>query len=191
MVMFTFFINDGLEQAWGSFRLNLCVIGGALLVALGALFLGAAPTGLFLWLGFLMAFAILYPEHEIMLFFVIPVKMKWLGIMDALICLFFFGVSVAALSHALPLTIILSLFIPGIFVGPDWVRGIHRQLDAADRRRKFESKAKGDPEDAFHTCDGCGITDVEEPELEFRVTEAGEELCSRCRPDEEKPENES
>ncbi len=75
---FLWFMGSCLERAWGSFRLNVYFLLGMLGTILSCLLTGfGSSTGLFLSLFF--AFAWLFPDTQILLFFILPVKAKWMG----------------------------------------------------------------------------------------------------------------
>ena len=174
---FLSFINAVLEEVWGTFRLNVFVVIGMIAVVLGALFLGAAPVGFFLFSTFIMAAGMLVPNHQILLFFIIPVKMKWVGLLSFAFMVFAFLGGGAALR----LNIVLSLVNFAVFFGPGIVSSMKHQGQVSARRRRFEEdRGTGDAE-PFFTCAACGKTDVDDPEEEFRVGPDGEEYCAGCR----------
>lgn len=72
-------IGTGLEAQWGAFRLNAFYFIGMLGTIAGGFITGFA-TNFYLNLSLFLAFAILYPNFEIRLFFILPVKMKWLAL---------------------------------------------------------------------------------------------------------------
>lgn len=78
---FYWLIGTTLENHWGAFRFNAYYLFGMLGAIIAGLMTGHA-TNLYLNLSLLLAFAILYPNHEV-LFLFISVKMKWLAIFDA------------------------------------------------------------------------------------------------------------
>lgn len=79
---FYWLIGNALERQWGALRFNLFYLCGIIGAIITGMITGYA-TNYFLNLSLFLAFAILYPEFEIMLFFMIPVKVKWLGYIDA------------------------------------------------------------------------------------------------------------
>jgi membrane associated rhomboid family serine protease len=85
---FTWWIGSSLEQAWGAFKLNAFYLMGALLTIVAALAAGPMDNT---WLdsSMFLAFATVFPDTTILLFFVIPVRVKWLGILAGLAALFF------------------------------------------------------------------------------------------------------
>ena len=74
--------GTGLENRWGSFRFNAFFFIGMLFSAVAGCFTGIADNE-FIFTSIFLAFAILYPNFEMLLFFIIPVKIKWLGWLTA------------------------------------------------------------------------------------------------------------
>lgn len=79
---FYYFIGTALENKWGPRRFLLYFIIGVFGAIISALITGIG-TNHYLMMSMFFAFAILYPNHELLLFFVLPVKMKWLGLLNA------------------------------------------------------------------------------------------------------------
>ncbi len=99
MLYFYFMIGSVLERTWGDFRYNLYVIGGMLISVLAAFLtyfiillitgkpalFGNAFSTYYICLSILLAFSATYPDMTVLLMFVIPLKIKWLGIINGLI----------------------------------------------------------------------------------------------------------
>ncbi len=75
---FYYFLGTSLESRWGSARFNL-YYGIGVLGNIIAGFITGAATNSYLNTSLLLAYAVLYPEMEFMLFFFLPVKVKWIG----------------------------------------------------------------------------------------------------------------
>lgn len=131
------FIGSVLEREWGSFRLNVFYLFGMI----GAI-LAAAITGygvnIYLNLSLFFAFAILYPDEEVLLFFILPIKMKYLAIADAV----FFGIRLILGSWADRLAIIMSLVNVIIFFGPSFLETVKSQAKYSKTRRNFRRQMK-------------------------------------------------
>lgn len=82
---FYWLIGNALERTWGAFKFNVFYFCGVL-CSIGSGFITGYATVYYLNLSLFLAFAILYPNHQVLLFFFIPIKMKWLAIFD-LVCL--------------------------------------------------------------------------------------------------------
>jgi hypothetical protein len=173
--MFLMWIGRGLDEAWGAFRVNLYVVGGILSLTLGALIFGYVGGGLFLFQTLLFAFAVFYPNEEIMLFFVIPVKVKWLAIMGAALL----GFSVMGQPELFWQVLFANLNFLVAF-GPAFVRQSAQRAKVMERKSRFEA-ASPSAGDFFHQCHVCGKTEVDDKTLEFRVLESGDEICNVCR----------
>ena len=172
--------GDGLEQAWGSFKLNLYYLLGMTGTTVAAFFLGSSDaTGVYLNLSLFFAFATLFPNYPILLFFFFSVRVKWI----ALISLFFELMQLLGDSMIGRLAIIVSLANYLLFFGQEWVRLWREQGRVAARQQKFQRDTRTDDDDAaLHHCKVCGRTELTAPELEFRVAADGEEYCQTHLP---------
>ena len=173
--LFLMWIGRRLDEAWGAFRVNLYVIGGIVSLTVGALVFGYVGGGLLLFQSLLFAFAMFYPNDEIMLFFVIPIKVKWLAWIGAALLAFavlekpgmFWQVLCANLNY-------LAAF------GPAILKNSANRMKVMERRSRFEAaQLPGDT--FFHQCEVCKKTDLDDPALEFRVAADGGEICHLCR----------
>lgn len=89
---FIWLIGTALEAKWGSFKFNVYYLLGVV----GTIIVGFATgyaENTYLNMSLFLAFAILFPDFEVLLFFIIPVKIKWFGLFDAgvLLLIFIFG----------------------------------------------------------------------------------------------------
>ncbi len=131
-----------------------------------------------LWFGMsiFFAFACVVPDFEILLFMILPLKVKyiaWLG--GAKLLLDFFD------SGALRVPMLFSFLNFFIACGPALWRHFTQRTKVAARRSRFDS-AQQPAGSFFHKCAVCGKTELDDATLEFRVTSDGEEYCTVCRP---------
>ena len=75
---FYYFLGTSLENHWGGARFNI-YYGIGILGNIAAGFLTGAATNAYLNTSLLLSFAVLYPDMEFMLFFFLPVKVRWIG----------------------------------------------------------------------------------------------------------------
>lgn len=173
-----YMIGTTLERIWGSFRFNVYFFMGILGHVLAALILNLVfkiPsrytmfTTEYLNYSLFFAFAATFPDMEFMLFFVIPIKAKWLAIFNGIYFLYSFiqpGV-------ANKITIILSLlnFILFFFMTRNYNRFSPKEMK---RKHDFKKQIKIIPQGGtHHKCAVCGRTEKDSPDLEFRY-------CSKC-----------
>ena len=127
------------------------------------------------YLSMFFAYATLYPDTYLLLFFLIPVKIKWLAIIDAV--LFGLGVLFGTFpANLLPLVALLNYFLfCGQWIGDLLGRSkVQRQKNVIDFQRESRRINREMREKPYnHKCEICGRTDAEYPDLEFRY-------CSRC-----------
>ncbi|MBE7212925.1 MAG: hypothetical protein INR65_18075 [Gluconacetobacter diazotrophicus] len=171
---FLWVLGEGLEQAWGSFKLNLYYLVGMLGTAF-AVFCFHVPgsTGVYLNMSLFYAFATLFPNYPILLFFVIPVRVKWI----ALVSLAFLSLQLVVGESTDRLAILVALVNYLLFFGPTWLTYWREQGRTVTRRQEFQVSQHQASEETLHHCKVCGRTEVSSPDLEFRVAGDGEEYC--------------
>ncbi len=177
-IYFYYWIGSTLEQYWGTPQFNIYFFTGILLTLLyGFLiyFITDIPVHLtaeYVYLSMFFSFAALFPDMQVLLFFIIPVKMKWLALVDA--AFFLYSVFTTRFPvNLLPIVAVLNFFL---FCGGDLLRLIPRRPSANTVNfRREASRIRREQRDNLykHKCAVCGRTDVTNPELEFRY-------CSRC-----------
>lgn len=138
ILYFYYLVGSGLEQAWGAFRFNLYYLLGMVGTTLAAFISGAGYTGAYLNLSLFLAFAQIYPDFEILLFFILPVKVKYLAWLNWA----FIGFSV--IFSALPNKVAAVAAVANyfIFFGHDIYRGIRLKRQVQRNRKKFFSEVR-------------------------------------------------
>jgi len=170
ILYFYFLVGSGLEQEWGSFRFNVYYLVGVLATSLAAFISGAGTTALYLNLSLFLAFARIFPDFEILLFFVLPVKVKYLAWVN------WFFIAFTVLTNPVPLKIaaFASVMNYFIFFGKEIFFNARVLRQSYHNRKKFQIKA---PEDfTIHKCTTCGTTEKDQPQMYFRY-------CSTCEGD--------
>jgi hypothetical protein len=164
-----YMMGNALEHYWGAFRFNLfLLISFALTVALAFLTPRYPVTNMFILGSVFLAFAYLNPDFELVLFFVLPVKIKWLAIIAWAwnVVLFVRG----DLSDRLQIGAAVAAFF--VFFAGDMLRTVQHGQRTRVRRAEKE-KEETQPR---HVCHVCGKTDRSHPNLDFRY-------CSKCAGD--------
>jgi hypothetical protein len=171
-------INKSLELQWGTCRFTMYLCLGYFATIIGT-FIGGVPivdNNYFLASTFL-AFATLYPDIEFLLFFIIPVRVKYLAILTGGFYL------MACFSGGLPVTITVVSGVVNylVFFGADLYAWGRRTTTATAKHRRgsFPSAARVTQAAVTarltprHRCITCGANDTDNAELEFRY-------CSKC-----------
>lgn len=78
---FVWLVGSGLEHEWGALKFNIYYLLGAIGIAIAGWITGTPQTNEYLNLSLFFAFATIFPDYEIRLFFILPVKVKWLGLL--------------------------------------------------------------------------------------------------------------
>ena len=171
---FLWFMGEALERAWGSFKFNLFYLVGMVGTTVGVFFFGSGDvSGLYLNVSLFFAFATLFPNFPILLYFILPVPAKWI----ALVSLAYTGFAFADGSMSTRLAILISLANYLLFFGYEWARIWREQGRTVARRQQFQIAAHAEPDETLHHCKVCGATEVSAPDREFRVAADGEEYC--------------
>ena len=168
-----YLMGNALEEYWGVFRYNAFLVVGWLLTA-GVAFLtpGSVASNAFLAGSVFLAFAWLNPDFEILLFFILPVKIKWLALLTWVL----YAVSLVTGSWATRFQVLAATGNFLLFFARDlWLTARHQRRQVTRRTQVAERERDG-PEPR-HTCLVCGKTDVTHPQLDFRY-------CSKCAGDE-------
>ena len=227
-LFFYYWIGINLERVWGRGMFNLYVLGSVLLVDVFGVLSSLIVTGFrsvydyallylkgeitsidpalmtnvgityYIMLSMFLAFAILAPDVTVLLYFIIPVKIKWLAYLDLGLLLYEFINIDSWIYRSVIFASVLNYFI-------FWY--INRKKKGKDlgsfiRRKKFQNKTNGNRKDfsfmdksweelygkrkaassnkityrtknAIHECAVCHRTELDDPDLEFRY-------CSKC-----------
>lgn len=203
MLMLYLSLGTTLERVWGTWQYNVYIFTGILLtvlssfVCMGVFYLvygesasilmkGLCSLGAwqfstyFINMSIFLAYAATFPNAEVLLMFVIPVKVKWLGLIYGATLVYqmveyfragqsqfagyWFGVAAIAAS-------LLNFLV-------FWLRSRnHMHLSPKQVKRKMEFKQdirrNPNPKITKHKCAVCGRSEDDDPTLEFR-------FCSKC-----------
>ena len=167
-----FLFSDSLEHAWGEVRTSFYVYSTLICQIIILYFIPFPGLGSqMLYLAIFFAFATLFPHHEFLLFLVLPVKVWILAAMSAA------GLFLQAVQIPFLFTLYAISLLPYLVWALPRMRhwGKQRKKIAA-RRSDYQEKIKGGPV-LFHECAICKRTEVDNPNLDFRVASDGKEYC--------------
>lgn len=181
--MFYYWIGSSLERIWGSTKFTVYYFSGVLLTALGAIvvyLIDGIPMSIagasYINSAMFFAFAIYNGEAMVRIFFILPIKMKWLAWFEAALYAFVVITSLLAgmLGSALmPVIALANLFVffsPALSRRIAYERTKHRPEAIQFRQAvREQQKQRG----YHHKCTVCGKTDADHPNLQFRY-------CSKC-----------
>ena len=120
---FLWFIGDGLEEAMGAAKLNLFYLIGMIGTTIAAFFFGSDFSSTMLNASLFYAFARYYPDVLIYVFYILPMKIKWMAWISG--CLLIVGFVVGGMSYRMAVIAALSNYL--IFFGPEiWREAGHR-----------------------------------------------------------------
>ena len=187
LVLLYYSLGTVLERTWGTFRYNVYIFSGLFFTVLAVFIFYAvyyfgfgmeislSSVGListnYITMSIFLAFAAIYPEMEVYLYFILPIKMKWMALVYAAMALYYF-VSRGAVTRVAIGASLLNFVI--FFLS---TRNLKR-YSPKERARKARFRQQSAPHmqysnGAKHRCAVCGRTELDDPCLEFR-------FCSKC-----------
>lgn len=212
MLFFYLAIGSTLERSWGSFRFNLYVFGGMLITVIGAFcvyfalsagadevialtvgaLVGAFTSTYYILMSLFLAYAATFPDAQVYLYFVLPIRVKWLGIVYAALMLYdiigYVRQLVAGVQMFwIPIVIMVSSLVNFILFYFSTRGNFVNRMQNARRRREYArsveegrrifsanvDRTRAEGSKARHRCEVCGRTELTDPDLEFR-------FCSKC-----------
>jgi len=164
-----YLMGSSLEGYWGAFRYNVYLLIGYLAAVAVSFLTPSVPSGnVYIMSSVFLAFAFLNPNFVIFLFFILPVRVKWLALLTWLgygVMFLFGGWTERALVFAA--TCNFMLFFGG---------SIAAKVKLGRRRMAFQAKEFARRNEPFHRCTICGITEKTHPDMDFRY-------CVECKPE--------
>jgi membrane associated rhomboid family serine protease len=171
-LLFLYTIGTSLEAEWGTFRFDLYYFIGVLGTIVSSLLVGPV-TNEYINLSLLLAFATIFPEYEVLLL-ILPVKVKWLGLLSGGFLAWSFITGSANVKAGLAAAMI-NYFL--FFARPLYERLRGRATQAA-RQRRLAGFAP-EPARKPRVCAKCGRSEKDDPNLEFRVCDCQEKCQGR------------
>ena len=187
LVLLYYSLGSALEHTWGTFRYNVYIFSGILFTVIAVFGLygyfyfrygveiplssvGLVSTN-YVTMSIFLAFAAIYPDMEVLLYFIIPIKMKWMAIVYAVMAVYYFvtGSIVERVAIGASLLNFVIFFLS---------RRNMRRFGPREQARKAKFRRQSAPHmkyanGAKHRCAVCGRTELDDPCLEFR-------FCSKC-----------
>lgn len=206
LIMFLLYYQLGstLERTWGAFKFNVYIFGGLFLTAISAfvvyavvmssdlnasLYLLDLQNGNYaignmittekILMTIFLAFAVCFPDMQVLLYFIIPVKMKWMAIIYAAVT----GYTVLSYIYngywlnSVPIIASVLNFVVFYMSTRNMSRynpkEIHRRAEFRRQATPPRTHYRDGSPISKHKCAVCGRTELTNPELEFR-------FCSKC-----------
>lgn len=210
IIMFFLYYSLGrtLEHTWGTYRYNVYLLSGFLFTVVGAFILyfilciiygmnpgtmsllgsviGAYTSTYYINMSIFLAFAATYPDMEVLLYFVIPVKIKWMGLLYGAIIFvdiydaFKYCHASGQYLYAIIVTIMIVLSLLNFIIYFVTTKGkMKYNPKQVKRKQQFKQSVKKAQTiktyegGAHHKCVICGRTELDDPNLTFRY-------CSKC-----------
>jgi len=136
---FYYLVGSSLEHEWGSFRFNVYYLIGMAATTIAAFITNRGATAVYLNLSLFLAFAYLYPNFEILLFFFIPVKIKYLAWLE--LAFIAYTVIVGPATNRIAALASVVNFL--IFFGRDFIDRLKMKRQVYRNRKRFFKEIKG------------------------------------------------
>ena len=191
-LIFYYFVGSNMERTIGTFRYNLFIFSGIILMIIGAfiaygIYYLLAPeltpaimqsassyfNVYYIQQVVFLAFAILYPDVQVLLMFIIPIKVKYMGIAYGVL-LIWEGISGLRIANFCVFFAIGSQLLNLLLFYLQLGKLSRFKPKEVKRRTEFQRNARMTPKGVTrHKCAVCGRTEETNPDLEFR-------FCSKC-----------
>ena len=193
MLLFYYNIGTNQERTRGTYRYNVYLFSGMLFTVVGSfvwMLIQYASAGwdmdpayasvifnmsslffstYYINMSIFLAFAATFPEVQVLLMFLIPVKVKWMGVLYGVMLLYDFIWEATAVGRVAIVSSLLNFVI--FFLTSR--SHIHMSPKQIKRRVEFKQDIKRNTRGTRHKCAICGQTEEDDPSLEFR-------FCSKC-----------
>lgn len=192
---FYYWIGTSLERQWGTARFNVFYgLGVILTVVVGFATYAVIPITHELLGGYyfetanmyyvnmsmFFSFATLYPDMRVFLYGIIPLKVKWLAWLDGVFFAYRIGYYLFSPVKIMALLPVIAILNYLLFFWEDLFNMLRRTGERARYRTSAQTinfkKAQRDIQQKrgyLHKCAVCGVTDQDDPNMEFRY-------CSKC-----------
>lgn len=179
MLFFYYSVGTSLERTWGAFLYNVYIFMGMIFTIIGSflvLLLFHGVTGgfstEFVNMSIFLAYAATFPEMQVLLMFIIPVKVKWMGIAYGIL------LAVQFIQYNIVGKIVIGASLLNFIVFFLMTRrGIGMRMSPRQVKRRHdynrEVKRAKPASVAKHKCAICGKNSEDNPDVQFR-------FCSKC-----------
>ena len=200
---FYYWLGETLEQEWGAFKFNVFYFFGIIVHILVAMLIylifgvSYELTITYLNMAMFLTFVTLFPDLKLLWMFIIPIKTKWIGIIDAIYLgwVIIKGFMPTAVMSVLPSSMYFTAFkkyyltaaISALISVIIYLIFNYEEIkttgkNARYRKNRYQKNIRAVKKAAnventttrpFHECEICHRTNLTNPELEFRY-------CSKC-----------
>lgn len=188
-LMMYYYLGTALERSWGTARFSMFYLLGVVMNVITGFvlyfYLGQPQAAMtasmsYVNMALFFSFATLYPDAQMLLYGIVPIKVKWFAWLDGIL---FAEAIIEQLTSGTPLLALLpvvGIFNYLIFFWDELMsllsRGKHRAAHKMDPKTINFKKAQKEVQNRkgyLHKCSVCGVTDTDQPDMEFRY-------CSKC-----------
>lgn len=174
VLYFYYIAGTSIERELGEFKFNVYYFIGVIVTIAVSFITNTESSATVMNLSLFLAWAKLCPNEQILLFFVVPIKLKWMGYLN-------WGIIIISTIMAIVLYrsigMVLLSIVPAInyllFFGKYNYNEVKQRSNSVIRMKTYKKKMEKNKKNYVHKCEVCGITNVDDPDMEFRY-------CSKC-----------
>lgn len=171
---FNYLAGVSLEREWGEFKFNVYFFFGMITTIIVSFITKSPVDGTNITLSIFLAFAKIFPEFTVLLFFIIPIKMKYLGYLSWAMVIFNVVKSLITGNFGYALVYLLPLLNYIVFFGKSNYKNTTINATSKIRKNKYQKAFKVVEMPYKHKCTICGLTDADDKNMQFRY-------CSKCK----------
>ena len=138
VLYFYYMIGSSLENEWGTSKFNMYYLFGMIATIFASLLTNTSATPIYINLSLFLAFAQLYPDYEILIFFVLPVKIKYIGYLNW----FFFAITIITGELSIKIFAIVSLLNFFLFFYKDFFGDLKQKRKVYNNRKNYNAQIR-------------------------------------------------
>ena len=170
---FDYLAGVNLEHEWGEFKFNIYFLFGMIGTIIVSFITGVPATGAYVSTSIFLAFAKLFPNFVVYVFFILPVKMKWIGYFTWSGIILNFVLRIVGGNIMSAFLVVIPLINYFLFFGVGNYKSAKMRTNSKIRKIEYDKAFKENKKAYRHKCTVCGITDADDKNMLFRY-------CSKC-----------
>ena len=129
-------LGTAMERQWGTLKFNLFYLSGVVLMDVYGMLFNCQADVYYLNMSLFLGYATLYPQAQFLLFFIIPIKMKYMALFSGALCL----IDLLMGGWSTRAAVLLSLANFLLFFGGDFFRTVKQEIKYHKTRRTWQNQ---------------------------------------------------
>ena len=178
VLLFYYSICRELSMVWGAFKFNMYFLSGVVASILASFIVYAVTRSPYIFmdtyylnLSMFLAYAAIFPEAQVYLYGILPIRIKWLAYLDVAFLIYSFVRG--DMGSRISIVVSLLNFLLFFFSTRNYQRVSPQEIK---RKRSYRKQVQKVRPLTRHQCAICKRTEEDDPNLQFRY-------CSKCNGD--------